>query len=203
MRKYAFYHMGIKQRLCLCFFAGLILGTVFLNYSGAKNLNEIGIYSDYFIDKYSVMDINKLELFKHTFFIRLKETLIVIFFNLTIIGPLYSLMFAAYKGITTGMLISAATIKAGMEGVWLYIASVFPHYFIYVPMLIVLLLKSHNLNVRIYKGSKMGMGRGPGVRPIIFDVFILICLMFFACLLEAWVETYINSAVLQNVLKNY
>lgn len=184
------YHSEQNIRFLVCFFAGIVAGTLFLNFFCGGSYEKFGIFSEYFIDKFEDVDVNMKDLFLYSFWNRCKEMLLILLLSLTSFGCIVPEGFLVYKGMEIGVLISVYVMQYGIGGVVLYFLSVFPHYIIYVIFVIMLV----ELAKEIYKRQKEKKWSSLGT--VVKCLFILLVLN----LLTAYLETFVNLKIIRNVL---
>lgn len=196
--------LSIKSKYLLySFFFGIIIGTLFFNLFMPDYFDEIGIFGNYFVDKFNALEIDKSELFTYAFFSRIKEMILILIFSFTIINFVYNILYCLFLGFSTGLFISSLTISSGLKGVWYYVVSISPHYLIYVLLIIFTLSKSIQINHHIYKKNnykdnslKVMDGKG-----IILNILLIFSIIFIMCIVEAYLEVYINTALLKKILR--
>lgn len=161
---------GMGHRLFFCFILGIITGTVLINFIGVAYADKIGIYSEYVMGTVSG---NESEVFSSwSFFIYCikkyaVEIIIILVVSCTSLGKTFAGLYCVYKGMAIAILVSSATVVYGAGGLLIYVMSIFPHYFMYVPMLAFALflgmkirenLKNNNLVKVILKGAVIECG---------------------------------------------
>lgn len=193
-----------RMYLLYAFFCGLIIGTLFLNLVTSNYYDEIGVFSKYFVDKFNALVINKSELFSYTFLSRLKEMALVFVFSFTVISAFYNSLYCLFLGFSTGIFISSLTVTSGIKGVWFYMLSIFPHYIIYVILILFVLSKSSQINQYIYhRNTEKIMTHTNNNKNMILNIVLIIFLIITICLIEALVEVYINIPILKIILKSF
>lgn len=185
-------------RLWLLFFAGIIAGTFFANLFFRDGYAEMGIYSEYFMDKFSLMEVKNKELFLYAFESRLKEILVVCLLSLTSFGALIPGAYLVYKGFCVGILVSIYVMQYGTGGIFLYLLSVFPHYLAYVPMAIMLVHVGFEIHsdIKQFKSQK----KYPDTKKMYAYGKVLIILLFLN-VIASYLETFANLPLMTKVLQ--
>lgn len=175
------------HRLFLFFLMGILLGTLLLNLFFRDYASKIGVYNEYFVNGVNMYatEVNKTEFFIFCIKRYMGEFVIILLFNLTPIGMLFNRIYCIYRGVVIAMLISSATLTYGIGGIVIYILSIFPHYIMYVPFVIV----SIYISTKVAEKIKEHKIRKIKLRVVI----VIIALAIFTSLLEA----YINYPILK------
>ena len=128
-----------SHRLFFLFLIGIVGGTFLFNILGEELAGKIGIYSEYIISDFKISSIETLS--KKDFFLFCMrkysvQSFFIIFLIALIKGKGICGILCIIKGINISFLVGAATIAYGKGGLLIYIMSIFPHYFLYVPLFI-------------------------------------------------------------------
>ena len=179
--------LSMRHRLFLFFIAGIIIGTMLLNLWLEGYAGAFGIYSEYFVNNINMYGnmVDKMEFGVYCLRKYLIEGAIIIFFNITAFGKIFNCIYCMYKGIVIALLISSSTLTYGTGGLLLYIISIFPHYFIYVPFFIASIYVGIQVS-EIVKEKKMKK----------FKIRAVICLILLA-VGTAFLEAYVNYPILR------
>lgn len=150
------------HRLFILFFLGIIIGTLLINLFGRVYANNIGIYGNYLIDDENIWsNIDKGAFFVYCSRKYFCQVIILVALNCTSKHKFINGIICLYKGFMISIIICTATISFGSGGIILFLLSVFPHYFIYVPMFVYTIyfgmnirkyIKNHNYISGIFKG---------------------------------------------------
>lgn len=157
-------NMGMNHRLFFCFIVGILIGTVLLNFFAGAYADKMGIYSEYAmgdIGSLTTEGFSKWSFFTYCIRKYVIEIIIILIISCTSIWKVFDCIYCAYKGMAISILVSSATATYGAGGLLLYIMSIFPHYLVYVPLVIFTLyfgmkikekIKSDKLILLILKG---------------------------------------------------
>lgn len=172
--------LNIGHRLFLCFLGGVVAGTFLLNMFLGDYAGRIGVYSEYFVNGVNMYGdtVDKVSFFMYCIRKYAGECIAILFLNITPLGKLFNQLYCMYKGIVISMLISSATLGYGAGGLFLYIISVFPHYFLYVPLFVAMMYISIQV-AEMIREKKLG-------RFKLRALFILIALIAGTSFLEAY-----------------
>lgn len=119
----------------------------------------------------------------------------------TYLGVAVSYLYAGWLGISAGMFLSAAILRYGLKGIFLFLAAIFPHYLCYLPAWLMLLKGARELCCCLYfpgncqrtyiNGRKDEIRFGAGVLLKVLGVVIIGILL----------ESYVNPKLLLGFLK--
>ena len=185
-------NIGEGHRLFVLFILGIVVGTILINVFFSQYVDNICIYGEYLtggFDRVYSIALEKSKFFGFCFKKYLIQVLLILFLNLSSKGKLINGLVCVYKGGIIAVLICAATISYGSGGVLLFVASVFPHYFIYIPLYMYTFYLGMNIK-NIIKDSKHVMAILKAVA--IEGSFIAG---------TAFLEAYVNLPIIINILK--
>ena len=185
-------NIGMGHRLFFFFLAGIVAGTVGLNFLAGTYAGKIGVYSQYFID--NIAGVNTSEFDKWSFFIYcikkyVVEVAILLVVNCVSIWKIFDCLYCVYRGMAISILVSSATITYGSGGLLLYVMSIFPHYFTYVPMIVFTLF----LGMKIKENIKSDKLLVPVIRGIAIEIILIV--------LTSFLEAYCNYPFIKSVFK--
>ena len=187
--------MKIKRnhRLFIAFWGGIIAGTLMMNFLAGRYAGQIGIYSEYFIDGINSPDSMQFNKWSFNIFCIKKyalETVVLIALNCTNFGMIVNYAYCIYKGLAISILISSATLTYGTGGVLLYVMSIFPHYFSYVPMIVFTLYFGIKIKENIRnEGVAMSVLKGMAI-----EAALIVCTSF--------LEAYGNFPFVRSMFDN-
>lgn len=187
--------MNIKRshRLFLAFLAGIIAGTLMMNFLVGKYAGQIGIYSEYFIDGINNPDTMQFDKWSFSIFCIKKyalETAVLIALNCTNFGMIVNYAYCIYKGLAISILISSATLTYGTGGILLYVMSIFPHYFSYVPMIVFTLY----FGIKIKENMKKERVAVSVLKGTAIEAALVVC--------TAFLEAYVNYPFVRSMFNN-
>ena len=145
----AIRHKGIVW--LFVFAAGLIAGTVFVNYIAAGQIQVSGVWMADAVDKILAFEAD-VGLFVHIF---IKRGLVFIFLaGITLLWHRILLLYlsTAYFGFCFGVVVSLLTITYGPSGLFWLLKLLLPHYLLYVPAYMLLLLWAKERRRIRYRG---------------------------------------------------
>lgn len=142
--------MNFKEshRLFFMFLMGIIGGTLLFNMSGEALAGKIGIYSEYMINDFKISSIEKLNKKEFFLFCMTKycyQSFFIIILIAILKGKSISRILCIIKGVNLSFLVGSATIAFGSGGLLIYIMSIFPHYFLYVPLFVFSIYFGNNI----------------------------------------------------------
>ncbi len=191
----------MKRKYIVLFLIGLVLGSVLINTMTSVYYNKINVLQDHFINLISDVVINKFEMFKNGIVQYYKEFALILILNCFFFGKIYNGVYLFVKGLGVGIVLSSYVMKYGVKGMLVYILSIFPHYFLYVPAIILTIcagISMRNLIMDcIGKNSVYNIReiRGIDFFRIAKKVLIYFIVIMFFALVISFFEAYINVSI--------
>jgi len=178
----------MKRSLLYIFVIGLVLGTIFINTMNKEYFNKINVLQDHYINLVSDVVIDKTLVFKNGIFQYYKEFALILIFNCFLFGKVYNGIYLFIKGAGIGIVLSSYVMKYSIKGLWVYIVSIFPHYLVYIPAIILTIFAGVSMrNIVLNNGNNSIML----VKKIaLYFVWILIF-----SILVSFFEAYVNVGI--------
>lgn len=192
-----------KKIFFIIFMIAFLCGILFANLFAKDYIGNVGILSDYFLNKYKYMEINQSELFLYVLEKRIVPFLILGTLGITSFGIILQFGVAGWFGFSAGLFLSAATMKYGFKGILLCIGSIFPQYLIYIPALMVLMYKEYGVWAEL--GNKTGIQNRikKTKKQIYIEYLIVLILTGILIFLGVMAESYLNPAIFKKILKTF
>ncbi len=189
--------IGIYRLAAILLLIGIVLGTVAANILQRFYLSDLETINRYFGTNVNLIKINYGSLMKYIITNRLKEFILIWISCCMVFGmPLLSLLIT-YKGICIGFALSSSILCYGFKGILVYLAYIFPQCIIYIPVYILTVKKGYDLCETLYFSSKISFkGKKSVAGEYVPIILILLLFLGIGCI----VETYINSALVRNVI---
>ncbi|TCT15023.1 stage II sporulation protein M [Natranaerovirga pectinivora] len=182
----------------ILFVVGVIIGSIFANYLDPSQKDELGILNNYFLDKYSSITLNHIDLLRHIVLNRIRIVLYIWFFGLTFFGIPTIVIALLYFGISFGFMLSLGTIVYGSKGILLNLVFLFPHFLIYVPLVLYLIHKSFELCATLYYKKLAATKSYRLNNKQLFTEYILVLLLCtLVIIIGALVETFVNPGIVR------
>lgn len=125
--------MCVKKWVFPVLFAGVILGTIFVNLLGSTPVEESGVFGNLYMQRLESVQPRNNDLFWYIAGTRLKEMAILILLMLTPFGRVFLGGIVFGCGFVNGMLASIGMIQQGFRGVLLFWLLSLPAYMIFYP----------------------------------------------------------------------
>ena len=182
-RKYMFF------LICLIFFVGLLMGSVFLY--KFSNVEEIKIYMEEVANMTNKNGIDKMLVFKNSIIENIKFILILYLLGCTIIAGFTVYIAVIYKGFSIGYTISAILISFDLtESLKYLFPTVILHNIVFLPIVFLLALSGIALHKEIMKKNynlKTGFIR--------HTLILLISIVF--CVISSGIEAYFSTIIFE------
>jgi len=187
------YHMKSERLPLLTIFTvGVFAGMVIMNLGKSILLENTGLLDEYTLYEMKYMTVDNSALFCYIIGTRLRSLLTLAVLSTTYLGMLVCGGVTFWYGICGGAFLAASVLRYGVKGILLVIVGLFPHYLIYVPAMIVLLLWCQRLNRKIYfEKTELSV-----LHSLIQLVGILLVFLV-GCVLESFLNPYFLRGFLQ------
>lgn len=124
---------SIGSQFLICFFAGLLAGTILANLLYASLSHQAGYYLNLLNRRPGLGKAEKLSLFKTVCRQRTIEALFAWFMSLTAYAVPCFCLLCFFLGLSIGAVLSVMTGQMGLMGLPFFVASMIPQVFCYIP----------------------------------------------------------------------
>ena len=197
-----------KKRFFLAVFIfGLVAGTFVINTMNKGYYDKIHVTQDHYIKMISDVVIDKSDIFKNGIMEYYKELVIILVLNCFFFGKAYNALYLFFKGAGVGVVLSSYVMKYGVKGLMVYIVSIFPHYILYIPAIILTICAGISMRRVVVENT------GKNIKYDIKDISVtnimrllrkfvmyLVILLGFAVLISL-VEAYINIPLFRSYIE--
>lgn len=188
------------KNLLLCIFGGgFLFGIIITNLIGKNYVEEMGILSDYFIQRYRYASIKNTDLF---FYILKKRILVMAgiwAMGFSALGVISVWIFVGWFGVSLGILLTASVIRFGLGGLLFSLGALLPHYLVYIPVLIILIGKVYDTCIRIYYPKKVE--ECIDKKKIYIEYIVFFILLMSVCIIGVLLESYVNPIIFKKILR--
>lgn len=178
---------------CISFVAGILV----MNIGKSILLENTGLFDEYTLYTMKYMTVDSNALFSYVLRERLVRLLILTVLSTTYLGLVVCVGTVIWYGMSAGAFLAALTLRYGIKGVFLAVVAVFPHYLIYVPVLLALLTWCETLYRGIY-GRTINFGEDKAFLP---KKLIRLAAIFGAAVVSCLLEAYVNPLILLSYLR--
>lgn len=168
------------DRYLVCFFIGLIAGTMIANFWYSSFENEAVYFLGLLSSSKSVNGQNGIGLFGEVLRQRLIQIFVAWLMGMTAYAAVLYCFMTAGLGFSMGFVMSVITVQKGLMGLPFFFMTVMPQWLCYLPLWILLLY--------------WGVQKGKRFRVAVLFFILLLCIMGSA------LETWINPVFLKYVL---
>lgn len=173
-------NLRAEDRYLICFFAGLIVGTVMANFWYPSFVEDAGYYVGILDRNVNLNKGERVQLFYQVLRQRGVEVWIAWLIGLTAYAvPLFCILTAGI-GVSMGFVLSVITIQKGLMGLPVFLMTVIPQGLCYLPLWCILLF--------------WGMQKERRFRIPAF--LLLLCLAALGSACEAWINPFFLKMVL-------
>lgn len=189
-----------KEGKKLMFFASVsfIAGIIGANTIFKSIIMDTGIFGDYFFMQIGKTNIKMGELFGYLAEKRMLLFGSVIVLTFTRIGKQYMYLLSGWLGFCIGVLLSAAIIQQGMEGIVICFVGMIPQYICYIPIQFWMIYRSCFIHNLIFKREKQYLYP---IKQELFRYFVQCFGAFIFILAGIFMESGVNLIFLQKIYK--
>lgn len=178
---------------CISFVAGILV----MNIGKSILLENTGLFDEYTLYTMKYMTVDSNALFSYVLRERLGRLLILTVLSTTYLGLVVCVGTVIWYGMSAGAFLAALTLRYGIKGIFLAVVAVFPHYLIYVPVLLALLAWCETLYRGIY-GRTINIGEDKAFLP---KKLARLAAIFGAAVVSCLLEAYVNPLILLSYLR--
>lgn len=183
------------------FMIGFIGGVIFINLWIQWKGESISIASRDTISQLEHLIIDRELLFSYILKTRMKMIGIMILLSTTMIGIGINYLAVGWLGASMGILLSNLAMEFGIKGTLVFLGCIFPHYFIYIPLIISIANWCYRVCAKLYFPHKdYSLMQGTKKQQFI-KLLLELCIILFFLIIGILVESYINPIFLHNMLK--
>ncbi len=166
------------------FFLGFLLGILFVNLWGNTYLKENDILNESMLTSLKNTEIDKQALFVHILLLRGKAFLILALLGHTAVGIPVLAAALCWGGFAAGMFLSIFVIRMNLLGILLFLASILPQAFVYVPLVWMMAQAILERGIRRFRSRKVLEAWGEE-KPYMQTMGLCVALLLVGALLES------------------
>lgn len=184
--------------LLYIFLTGFVVGIAAMNFGKSTLLEETGLLDEYTLYQIKYMTVDSSAFFVFVMKKRIGSMLMLTVLATTYLGLLVCGGCMFWYGLSAGSFFTALMIRYGLKGIFLAMASLLPHYVLYVPAAVALVRWCENLNRNIYFDRYTALEDKKVVQPGQLMRFMGIAgVIVTGCILESFCNPYILLALLK------
>lgn len=184
--------------------AGFVVGLVLMNIGRRVLLEDTELLSEYILYEMKYSQIDSCAFFWYVLRKRIGMVLLLTLIATTWLGVIAGYTYAAWVGISFGMLMMAAVIRYGLKGIFLILTGVFPQGLIYLPAFFLLLnwckeicFVLHFSEKKDAKNSFREEEKNNIMRRKVLQFLSLVVVVIIGCVFES----YVNPKLVLNLLQ--
>lgn len=188
---------GIREGripMATIFMAGLFAGILLINFGKSILLKNTGLLDEYTLYHMKYMTVDSSALFYYVLRNRISRVLILALLSTTYLGMVVYIGAGFWYGMCAGAFLGAAVIRYGLKGILLVLTGIFPHYLIYVPAVLALLLWCKRIHRTIYFDRESHFVTG---------FLVQLTGILLAIIVGAVLESFINPHLMIGLLKKF
>lgn len=130
----------VKKILIVLFMVGFLSGIVYANLFAKPYIVSMGIFSDYFLEQFSSVNINIDEYFCYIFRMRIAPLIFLGIAGCTKYKKIIGSVWILWTGFSCGIILTTAVLKLNIKGIVLCLTGILPHFVCYIAAYIIVLL---------------------------------------------------------------
>ena len=174
-----------------CFGVGLLIGIIVINIGKSILLGETGLFDEYTLYHMKYMTVDSNALFCYIFRKRIGRMLILAVLSTTYLGLVACMGMAFWYGMSAGAFLTSLALRYGLKGILLAVIGLFPHYLLYVPAILLLLVWCEELFRGIYVRGEFNAEDKGFLLKKAGRLLVILALATAGCLLEGYMNPYL------------
>ncbi len=192
---------SIIQGALILLVIGLFLGIVCANVFQDHFTKQLQVYEDNVFTQIAGSNIDHAGLFRYVLGNNFGDYITYWLLCITILGIPYMALKITSFGFFAGFFISAVTMEYGLKGILLVLVYLFPHGFLYLPIVLICLYRGYLLSRDIYQSNHTSLASIlKPVRENLITIFLLAVALIFASFLEAYPGAYFLKKTMELLL---
>lgn len=128
-----------RKHFFLFYMLGFLAGILYTNIVSADYVATMGIFNEYFLNQYVQTEVVVPELFWYILKVRVMPVLMMVMAGCLKIRKAVVVIFLAWTGFLSGILITSAVMKMGIRGVIFCMIALMPHFLFYIVAYLILM----------------------------------------------------------------
>lgn len=188
---------GRKLPLRFLFLCGFLAGILAVYLGKGTVIRNSSLLNEDVLYRMKYITVDSSALFGYIICKRCRNFLILIVMATTYLGLIFCGGVTAKYGFSVGLFLGTTIYLYGIKGILLGIVGIFPHYFLYVPAMIMLLRWCEEIHRSIYFYHNI-TGQGKKSLPgKLIKLLLILVILIFGCVLESFVNPVLLKGFLQ------
>lgn len=128
-----------RKYFFLFYMLGFLAGILYTNIVSADYVATMGIFNEYFLNQYVQTEVVVPELFWYILKVRVMPFLMMAMAGCLKIRKAVVVIFLAWTGFISGILITSAVMKMGIRGIIFCMIALMPHFLFYIVAYLILM----------------------------------------------------------------
>ena len=173
------------------FCAGLISGIFVINIGKSILLGDGGMFDESTLYHLKYMTVDSNALFCYIFRKRIGRMLILAVLSTTYLGLVACMGASFWYGMSAGAFLTSLALRYRLKGILLAVIGLFPHYLLYVPAILLLLVWCEELFRGIYVRGEFNAEDKGFLLKKAGRLLVILALATAGCLLEGYMNPYL------------
>lgn len=188
--------LGFVRIAMLLYAAGFLIGVILAFISKDSYMNQLSNLNTTFFTNLNSAKIDHNQLFQLILIKKIKSLYLLFLVCTTILGIPYLTLYLLLKGFNLGFLLAASILQFKIKGIVLFIIYLFPQCLVYIPVLVLAVIRGYHMNRQIHYSSQNKKTTKKLIKEQIPFLLIASVLLLVGSLMEA----YFNASIIQKVI---
>lgn len=193
--------LQVQTIFLFVFTAGFLAGILLTNFCGKNYVQETGILSQYFIQRFKQGKMDSMDYFYYLLTSRSKGLVLLWIFGTTMFGIAAVYAYLFWFGLSGGILLTSSVMNYGMKGIVVCVVSGIPQYLFYIPLGLFLLRLVYQTSAAVYFPRMQAYTTERSKGYILLKYTGCFCLALLGIFIGIWLESWLNPVILKKILK--
>ena len=181
-----------RQRMFFtCFSVGVLIGIFVINIGKGVLLGDMGLFNEDTLSQMMYMTVDGNAFFCYILRKRIGRLLILAVLSTTYLGLASCMGISFWYGMSAGAFLTSLALRYGLKGILLAVIGLFPHYLLYVPAILLLLVWCEELFRGIYVRGEFNAEDKGFLLKKAGRLLVILALATAGCLLEGYMNPYL------------
>ncbi len=196
----------------LFFLVGFFAGVIWVYLKADYFFDDSLFFGEDLLNRISYTSFHSKQYFAFLLQRRMSVVIFLLLMSTTAIGIVIMYLFVAWFGFSLGVLLGVVTLKYGVKGILIFLITLIPQVFIYVPAYFAMLQIFRILCMLLYypgklarqKGFESYLQRNEGFKKKqLVKMLIIFIALIGVVIIGIFIESYVNPYLMRKFLRNF
>lgn len=196
----------------LFFLVGFFAGVIWVYLKSEYFSNDSLFFGEDLLNRISYTSFHSKQYFAFLLQRRMSVIVFLLLMSTTIIGIVIMYLFVGWFGFSLGILLGTVTLRYGVKGILIFLVTLIPQIFVYIPACIAILQILKILCMLLYYPEKLARQKGfegyltksEGFKKKqLIKMLILFLILVGVVIIGISIESYVNPYLLRKFLRNF